>query len=550
MELFNAADFLVHRRVRQGLGDKVAVIGSGVRTYQQLSDEVSRLAAGFRGLGLQRNDRIVLVMADDIEMASTILAAFHAGLVAVPVSTMLTGRELEHILRDSRPRAVVATEEYLPALLQAVEASDDVDHLIVSGCANDVLPKLSRPTASVHAWAGIVGAFADPAEPEDAEDPALTRADEWALWLYTSGTTGTPKAAMHRHASIRHVYESYGRRVLGIRPEDRCLSVAKLFFAYGIGNSLFFPLAAGATTILQPARPAPRTMCDRIAATAPSLFFGVPTFYASLLRAEIPDTSFQTVRLCVSAGEALPVAVQARFRQRFGVDILDGIGSTEALHIFLSNRPEDICPGTTGKPVPGYRIEIRDTDGRIVGRGTPGDLYVSGDSIALGYWQRPGAEQAVFHGDWLRTGDTYFVDDAGYYHCLGRSNDLLKAGGIWVSPVEVEQRLLEHVAVADAAVVGVPDADGIDKPVALVVCAPGREHVGETELIDWCREGLAAFKLPRAIQFTEQLPKTATGKPQRYRVRQWWMNRTAAMNPVTSAAVPPSPDSLVSTPRW
>jgi acyl-coenzyme A synthetase/AMP-(fatty) acid ligase len=261
-------------------------------------------------------------------------------------------------------------------------------------------------------------------------------------------------------------------------------------------------------------------------AAAPTLFFGVPTFYSSLLASDLPDDAFAPVRLCVSAGEPLPEALQLQFKRRFGVDILDGIGSTEALHIFLSNSPDDIRPGTTGKPVPGYRVEIRGTDGRIVGPGKPGDLYVSGESIALGYWRRVDANRSVFQGEWLRTGDTCLMDDQSYYHCLGRSNDLLKSGGIWVSPIEVEARLLAHGAVAEAAVVGVPDGDAIDKPWALVVRAPGHDDVGAEDLIAWCREGLAAFKRPRCIEFTDELPKTATGKLQRFRVREMLYDMT------------------------
>jgi benzoate-CoA ligase family protein len=380
------------------------------------------------------------------------------------------------------------------------------------------VPTPVRHDVTVTSWSDLLA----PGEP-----PAATDSDAWALWLYTSGTTGTPKAAMHRHANIRHVYETYGRQTLGIRNGDRCLSVAKLFFAYGIGNSLFFPLGAGATTILQPLRPTPESIGERLMKEAPSLFFAVPTFYSALLASDLPDDAFASVRWCVSAGEALPEVVLNRFKDRFGVDILDGIGSTEALHIFLSNSPDDIRPGTTGKPVPGYKVELRDVDGHaVLTPGTPGDLYVSGESIALGYWRRADANRTVFQGEWLRTGDTYIVDGEGYYRCLGRSNDLLKAGGIWVAPTEVEERLLEHEGVAEAAVVGMPDLDGIDKPAALIVRSPGHDDVCADDLIAWCREGLAAFKRPRTVEFATELPKTATGKIQRFRVRETMLDLT------------------------
>jgi benzoate-CoA ligase family protein len=506
---FNAADFLVHRHVRGGRGATTALIGTSTRTYGELSDDLARLAGGLRALGLRSDDRIVLAMADDVAMATTILAAFHAGFVAVPVSTMLNAEELGKVVRDCGARVVVATPQFLASVATALDAAPEVNHLVLAGAAGD--PPPLRAGVTVTAWSDLLGA---------PEDPAVTDDDGWALWLYTSGTTGAPKAAMHRHANIRHVYDTYGRQTLGITAGDRCLSVAKMFFAYGIGNSVFFPLAAGAASILLSDRPTPESMADRLTSQAPTLFFGVPTFYASLLASALPDDTFASVRLCVSAGEALPETVQRRFKDRFGVDILDGIGSTEALHIFLSNTPGDIQPGTTGKPVPGYDIELRDGDGRPVEAGAPGDLYVRGESLALGYWRRADAHRTVFQGQWLRTGDTYYVDERGYYHSLGRSNDLLKAGGIWVSPTEVEERLLAHAGVAEAAVVGLADSDGIDKPAALIVRAPGFDGVSAEDLTGWCRDGLAAFKRPRTVAFVSELPKTATGKIQRFRVRE------------------------------
>ena len=354
--------------------------------------------------------------------------------------------------------------------------------------------------------------------------PAPTRL---ALWLYTSGTTGTPKAAMHRHANIRAVCETYGAQVLGIRPGDVTFSVAKVFFAYGLGNSVLFPLSAGAAAVLEPRRPTPAIVAERLAADGPTLFFGSPTFYATLLAAGLPADTFAGVRLCASAGEALPAALYRRFTSRFGVDILDGIGSTEALHIFLSNRQGAVRPGTSGVPVPGYGIELRDEDGVPVPDGTPGALHVRGDSIASGYWCRTDATRAVFQGEWLRTGDTYVRSADGYYTCLGRSDDLLKAGGIWVSPAEVEDRLLQHPAVAQVAVVAVPDSNELDKPVACVVLAAGAD-VSAADLIQWCRDGLAAFKRPRAVLLVEDLPKTATGKVQRYRLREFARERLAS----------------------
>ncbi|MBX6769135.1 MAG: benzoate-CoA ligase family protein, partial [Actinomadura rubrobrunea] len=340
-----------------------------------------------------------------------------------------------------------------------------------------------------------------------------------AFWLYTSGTTGTPKAAMHRHGSVRHVAETYAAHVLGITEEDRCFSVAKLFFAYGLGNAALFPLSAGATTILDPARPTPASVTERLLADRPTLFFAVPTFYAALLDADAPREAFASVRLAASAGEPLPPDLYRRFTERYGVELLDGIGSTEALHIFLSNRPGDVRPGTSGRPVPGYEVKLVDETGAQVPAGEPGDLLVRGPSLTTGYWCRTGVTRKAFQGEWMRTGDKYVRSEDGYYTCLGRSNDMIKAGGIWVSPTEVERCLSEHPAVAEVAVVGVPDEHGLDKPVACVVPAAGA-RVDAEELIAHCRERLAAFKRPRQVVVVDELPKTATGKLRRFAIRE------------------------------
>jgi benzoate-CoA ligase family protein len=507
---FNAGAWLTHRHVREGRGDRIAVRAGTTLTYAALSELVGVVTAGLRGLGLRHDDRVLFVTNDDVPMFSGILAAFCAGFVAVPVSTMLSAKELGTIIADSGACAVVASPEYGLQLQEALTMAPEVRHLVSDGPA-----PLPAPTGIASlTWRDLL--TQGERAPYALREPAATVEDSWALWLYTSGTTGVPKGAMHRHANIRHVCETYGGQVLGIRPGDVCFSIAKLFFAYGIGNSMFFPLSAGAATVLEPRRPTPAVTAARLAADRPTLFFGVPTFYAALLAAGLPEDSFASVRLGASAGEALPAPLQERFTQRFGVEVIDGIGSTEALHIFLSNKPGEVRPGTTGRPVPGYDIELRDVTGACVPDGQPGSLHVRGASIALGYWRRTDASRAVFAGEWLNTGDTYVRSPDGYYTCLGRSNDLLKAGGIWVSPVEVESRLLEHPQVEEAAVVGLADEHGLDKPVACVVVQGG---VTAEELIQWCRDGLAAFKRPRQVIFLDQLPKTATGKIQRFKVR-------------------------------
>ncbi|MGQ0844060.1 MAG: benzoate-CoA ligase family protein [Sporichthyaceae bacterium] len=505
-DLFNASQYLIDRQVEAGHGDRSAVIGpAGTRTYAQLLAAVQAAAAGWRSLGIRPEERLVLVSADREELLIAFLAAMRVGAVPVPVSTMYKDTEIADLLADSRARAVLTSPEFADTVRSAVALAggpsllvrtDDVPH----GGPDEV------------AWADLMAAGGDCSiYPTWEESPAL--------WLYTSGTTGVPKAAMHRHGSVRFVAEQFGKQILGIGPEDRCLSVAKLFFAYGLGNSALFPLSVGAATILEAARPTPQVVLEALAKHAPTLFFGVPTFYAGLLAADLPPETFGSVRLCVSAGEPLPAELYRRFTERFGVDIVDGIGSTEALHIFLSNRPGEVRAGTTGRPVPGYDVRLVDDNDAVVAPGTPGNLQIRGGSLTTGYWCRTETTRAAFDGEWMRTGDTYLEDADGYFTCLGRSNDMIKAGGIWVSPGEVEACLLAQPGVAMAAVVAVPDADGLDKPVACVVAVPGAT-VDPDSLIAACRESLAAFKRPRHVLVLDALPQTATGKVRRFEVRE------------------------------
>jgi benzoate-CoA ligase family protein len=507
--VFNASTYLVDRHVEAGDGDRIAVTGpGGTLTYADLLGRITRTAAGLRGIGVRPEERVMLSMADGPDLLTLILATMRIGAVPVPVSTMLTAKDLAELLRDSRARVLAASPEFAASAEEAAQSAPELAAFLLSGPAAPTPPAW----AEAHRLDAVVG-------DEESGDPYDTHPDSSALWLYTSGTTGLPKAAVHRHASIRSIAETYGAQVLGIRPEDRCLSVPKLFFAYGIGNSCFFPLAVGASAVLEPGRPTPALIAERVERERPTLFFGVPTFYAALLAADLPADTFAPVRRAVSAGEPLPAPIFRRFAERFGVEILDGIGATEALHIFISNRPGQVRPGTTGVPVPGYELRVVDDAGADVSRGTPGHLLVRGDSIATGYWCRTAVTRQVFQGEWLRTGDTYVIDEDGSYRFLGRSNDMIKAGGIWVSPSEVEARLLEHPGVAQAAVVAVPDGDGLDKPVAAIVRAPGSAVTAE-EIVAFCREGLAGFKRPRAVRFVESLPTTATGKIQRYLVRE------------------------------
>ena len=505
---FNAASWLVDRHIRAGDGSRSAVRCLGTDTsYRELHQLVQAFSRGLRQIAVRRGDRVLFVCSDRLELAVGILGALRYGAVAVPVSTMLTGPELATVVVDSGARVLVASPEFAEIASAAVADAPELEHVVqVEGAAVQ-----APPHVTVTAWDQLLRPGTD--------EPAPTGPDSPALWLYTSGTTGSPKGAMHRHANLRAVCETYAQDVLEVRPDDRFFSVAKLFFAYGFGNSLLFPLSVGATALLEPARPSPQGVAERVRADRPTLFFAGPSFLAALLAAELPPDTFASVRLCVSAGEALPATLYRRFTERFGVEILDGIGSTEALHIFLSNRAGSVRPGTSGNVVRGYQLEVRDEDGRQVPAGAPGSLFVRGDSVATGYWCRTDASREVFQGEWLRTGDTYVRADDGYFTCLGRSSDLLKAGGIWVSPAEVEERLLQHPGVAEAAVVGVADRDELEKPVAFVVARRGTDLDPEA-LVAWCREALAAFKRPRAVVVVDELPKTATGKVQRFRLRQ------------------------------
>jgi benzoate-CoA ligase family protein len=498
---FNAADHLVARHLRDGDGGRTAVVTpTRTLTYQQLHDEVVRVAAGLRALGVRPEERVLMCMVDEVELFASILATMHVGAVAVPCSTMLTSSELHALVVDSRARVVIGSAEYAGVVRSAVSAAPDVRYVVTDpGPLPDGVEGL--------AWSDFLH--------DGPVPPYATWPDSPALWLYTSGTTGVPKAAMHRHANIRLVADNYAGEVLGITRDDRCLSVAKLFFAYGIGNSMFFPLSVGATALLEPGRPTPALFAERAARDGATLLFGTPSFWGPLLVADVPSDAFASVRQGVSAGEALPARMYEGMASRFGVEVLDGIGSTEMLHIYLSNRPGRVRPRSSGVPVPGYDVELRDEHGGVVSvAGAAGELFVRGGSVATGYWCRTDTSRGVFLGPWMKTGDTYVRNDDGTYTCLGRLGDMLKAGGIWVTPSEVEERLLEHPDIAEAVVVGVLDADGLDKPVACVVPVPGRD-VDPDEVIRWCRQGLASFKRPRAVVVLAELPKTATGKIRR-----------------------------------
>ena len=508
-ESFNACEYLLDRRLAVGDDNRLALTGPGGElTYGQLYQQVLRAAGALRGIGLQPEQRIVMCMADSPEFVTVYLAAMRIGAIPVPVSTMTNAAGLGALLRDSRARLLAVTGEFAGLAREAVIGAPDLRGVLG--------PDDAAERSGGLPWHGL-GTLLSSAQPDASVYP--TTADSPAFWLYTSGTTGSPKGAMHRHGSIQVVCETYGAQVLRIMPQDRCLSAAKAFFAYGLGNSVLFPLSAGAAAVLEPARSQPEVIADRAREYGATLFFAGPTFFANMLRADLPADALAGVRLAASAGEALPTALYTRWTTHFGVDILDGLGMTEMVHIFLSSRVGQVRPGSTGVAVPGYDLKIVDDDGLEVPAGMPGTLLVRGASAATGYWSRYDASRLVFQGEWLRTGDTYVMDADGYYTCLGRTGDMLKASGMWVAPAEVEARLYAHQAVSDAAVVAALDTDGLEKPVAFVILRPGQVAT-ETELIQFCREGLPSFKRPRRIVFVSEYPTTGTGKIRRVELRQ------------------------------
>jgi benzoate-CoA ligase family protein len=508
-ERFNACEYLLDRRVKAGDGGRLAITGTGGDlTYAELLDRVQRTAAVLRETGLEPEQRLMMVMADGPGFVAVYLAAMRIGAIPVPVSTMLRPGGLAELLRDSRARLLAVTPQFADLAAEAAAAAPELRGILADGGA-----ELAVSGVAVH----DLGALTAAAVPDESVYPAI--ADSPAFWLYTSGTTGKSKAAMHRHASVRVVCETYGARVLGIQCDDRCLSAAKAFFAYGLGNSLLFPLSVGAAAVLEPSPARPEVMAERARQYGATLFFAGPTFFANTLRADLPPGAMAGARLAVSAGEALPAPLYERWTRHFGVDILDGIGMTEMLHIFLSNTEGHVKPGSTGVAVPGYDLKILDGTGAPVPPGTPGTLFVRGGSAATGYWSRYDATRQVFQGEWLRTGDTYVQDADGYYTCLGRTSDMLRVSDMWLSPAEVEERLLAHPAVAQAVVVAGLDGDGLQKPVAYVILRADAT-AGEDDLIEFCRAGLPSFKRPRKVVFTEAYPTTATGKVRRVELRE------------------------------
>jgi 4-hydroxybenzoate-CoA ligase len=493
---FNAAEWFVGRHVREGRGARTAVAwDDGRMDYEALDESVRSAAGALLSGGLHPGDRVALLLPDGPELLALFWGTLAAGGVAVPLNTMLREDDLRAILEDCDPRIVVAD----PSLADPERLRRPGTILWEPGATFDRI-RGSEPTPSY----------------------AAAHRDGIAFFLYSSGTTGQPKGVVHLHHNMWVSSVTYGEQVLGVEPDDRCLSLAKLFFAYGLGNSAYFPAHVGAASVLYAGRPTPEAMFDQIARHRPTLFFAVPTAYARMLDAmeRGAEADFTSVKLCVSAGEALPAPIFERWLRRTGTEILDGIGSTEVCHIFLSNRPGACAPGTTGSPVPGYDLRLVDEDGSPVPPGTPGELLVRGDSTMAFYWNRHEETKETLLGDWIRTGDKYAVGPDGHWRHAGRSDDMLKVGGIWVSPVEVESTLLEHEAVLECAVVGEEDEAGLVRPTAFVVLKGDPDESLAGELQQFVKERLAPYKYPRRVVFLDALPRTATGKIRRFLLRR------------------------------
>jgi benzoate-CoA ligase len=509
---YNAADHFIDRHLREGRAAKIAYIDDrGSYSYGELAARVNRAGDALRRAGVEMEQRILLCVLDGIDFVALFWGALKIGAIPVPVNTLLSGADYDYMLRDCRAKVLAVSAPLLERFESAIALQPYLKRIVVCGG--------EAPIADTR----VLSFDALTAAADVNLEAARTVSDDVGFWLYSSGSTGRPKGVLHLHRSLVQTAALYAHGVLGMREDDVVFSASKIFFAYGLGNAMSFPLHAGATAILMAERPTPEAVMRTMREHQPTIFCGVPTLYAGILADASLDRSSGSsqLRICTSAGEALPEPVARRWAERFGVEILDGLGSTEALHIFLSNRAGDIRHGSSGRPVPGYEVSLRDENGAESGDGEIGDLWCQGPSIGAGYWNNREATERTFVGGWLKTGDKYVRDADGYYHFAGRSDDMLKVGGIWVSPFEVETALLEHPQVREAAVIGAADAQSLIKPKAFVVLKDTGDASAAlaAELREFVKARVAPYKYPRWIEFRDELPRTATGKLKRFELR-------------------------------
>src|SRR6266700_2612040 len=517
---YNAATAFLDRNLAEGRGAKTAIYYEGTAyTYAQIAELANRVGNGLLDLGIDLEQRVALLLLDSPQFAAAFFGTIKIGAVAVPINTMLRPNDYVYMLNDSRARALIIHAALWQQVKQILPQLKYLRHVVVVGLEQENVGAslVGARTPTVHdfdKWTQKASTNLEAAE---------TSKDDSAFWLYSSGSTGFPKGCVHLQHDMTYCTEYYAKPVLGIKEDDITFSAAKLYFAYGLGNNLYFPFGVGASAVHFPGRLVPEDMFKVVEQYRPTIFYGVPTLYAGMLA--LSDTGkrsdFSSVRICVSAGESLPADILRRFEETFNVQILDGIGSTEILHIFISNRAGEIKPGSTGKLVPGYEAVIADEKGVVVPQGDIGNLLIKGDSITAYYWNKHERTKDVINGHWIHTGDKYYQDEEGYYWYCGRSDDMLKVGGQWVSPVEVENALIAHPAVLESAVVGDLDDDELVKPKAYVVLKQGQEpsEALAEELKTFVKQRLAPFKYPRWIEFLPELPKTATGKIQRFILR-------------------------------
>ena len=519
---FNAASHFLDRHLAEGRGEKVAIeCGEQRVTYAQLVEQVNRVGNALKSLGVQPEQRVALLLLDTPDFAYCFFGAIKIGAVAVPLNTLLPSSDYEYLLNDSRAQVAVVSAPLLTRLKEI--PSEHLRFLKTIVISGDTLP----------GFAGLESLIAQ-SSPE--LEVAPTCKDDAAFWLYSSGSTGRPKGCVHLQHDMVVSAECYAKAVLGVQETDRLFSVAKLFFAYGLGNGLYFSLAVGATSILWPGTPSPANVTCVVERYRPTLLFSVPSNYASLLSYQPQvgggEFDFSSVRWAVSAGEPLPASIYHRFEKRFGVQILDAIGSTEALHMFIANRPGANRPGSSGQVIPGFEARIFDESGQPVRDGEIGNLFISGDSVCSHYWNQHERSKDTIQGHWLRTGDKYYRDQDGYYFYVGRSDEMLKVKGMWVSPMEIENALLGHPAVREAAVIGFADGNELIKPAAFVAIKTGFDGSRQLseELIAFLKQRLAAHKCPHRLEFVKELPRTATGKVQRFKLREYMIGSLEGEN--------------------